>query len=216
MGEASRPGCALAIALACGVILLLAALAAAGVFLMMGRAVPHLETSFIRESLDRARSSDEVRKQVEAVLDEYRRAARAAGLDRLEWWRAGRTFERSPSTAILEALAVLAGLDGVERIPAPDLQRGRDAWRRVIRGLAEGKIAPKDYRRLLSRAAGGPEPDEEDPIHIDMFAPSPGFLRKLFDEAARLAGERAVAEGPFEPDLPALIRRDLMDSLKSG
>ena len=216
MGEASRPGCALAIALACGVVLILSAIAAGAVFLRMGQAIVHLETSFVRKSLARAPADQGTLKRVEMVLDEYRRAALAAGLGPIEWWQAGRTFELSPAVAVLESRIILADQRQVAGIEPPELERGRDAWTRVVRGLAEGKIAPKDFRLLLARAGGGPEPDEETPIHIEMFALSPDFLRKLLDEAVKLADERAVAGGPFEPDLPEITKRDLLESLKRG
>jgi hypothetical protein len=104
----------------------------------------------------------------------------------------------------------------VEGIRPPDLERGRDAWTRVVRGLAEGKLSPEEYRRILARAAGYPDAAPEDQIHFEMPALSPEFLRRLIEETDKLANERGLAGGPFDPDLPVLIRRDLLDSLIAG
>ncbi len=214
--QGAHPGCARAVAIAAGGSLALAAIGAGVIYLMMGRVLSDLEVSHVRSALVRSGAEPAVRREVEGVLEDYRRAAaaRGRGLRTDDWWEAARAFERSPAVAVLGIQIAIADLARMNGLAPEDRVKVQAALTRLWRGLAEGKITPQDLGRIVSRAQGEPDPPaQEDRAPVEASSLGAEEMQRLAEEAEDLAARRGVDGGPFAPDLPALIRRDLFGSL---
>jgi len=216
-----RSGCAKALAIAAVGFFGLLIIGGILVYLNSGSVVTWLEFLTVRSKMEAAQTDPAVREAVEKVLAEHDGSRRAAGLGPSQWWSAARSFERSPAYTVLVLLAAAGSIERVQSLKPEEVQRARAVLVRMARGIAEGTIVPEEFTLLVEKSreaqangppkeAGQPEAKARDAEDLD----AKGFQRFCASAEELLAG-RKVPEGPFEPDLPAMIGRDLKESLRA-
>ncbi len=207
-------GCLLLMSLGCGGFLVLAMAFFAFVYFGAGFLVTRMQGNFIRGSLERSGAPADVVLKVEAVLEDYDRTRQEENLSFSQWKLAASHFARSPAAMVLGIQDAKAGTAGTGQFKPEEEARVREVFDRLARGVAEGKIASEDLVQVVERSRGAPPPGNEGtrPIEVSHLKAAEE-VRRLLPEAETLIAERAVPSGPFTPDLPALLQRDLSESL---
>jgi len=214
--EIPGKGCVRALGLGCGLFLALVLAGLAVLYWKAGWVVTVLETGFIRGVLDRAEADFETRTAVNDVLKAYDEERERADLGFGGFRTSLNAFSRSPAAMVLGAWDARASLKRLKTLPAGEAQRAQAVFDRLARAAAEEKIAADDLAGLIRRARQLPEEAAGDVRPVDVAELSADDLKRFLPEAERLLAERNVPEGPYEPDIVALIRRDLWASLEAG
>ncbi len=210
-------GCLKLMSLGCGSFLVI--LVAFGFFVYFGWGfiMTRMQGNFIRGSMDRAGAPAEVRKKIEAVLEDYDKTRREENLSFGQWSIAGAQFARSPAAMVLGIQDARAGAIATGQFKPEEESRVRDVFDRLARGVAEGTILSHDIVRIVEHSLGVPPPDSAGTSPIDVtHVKAAEAVRRFLPEAEKLLAERAVPSGSYTADLPALLQRDLWESLAKG
>lgn len=208
----SGGGCGKFLLIGCGAFLLLAIVLSIVVSLTWRKGVAYMVREMMAQIMEDVELSDEEKAAVQSRVERIVTAFEQKKLNLSDLERLQPVFEKQKTGKILMAASFSFMIRNNKNIPEADRETFRIELSRLIRGLEEETITPKEFDDLVEKDLEGlfKNPDSEDEKELD-----PDKVREYLPKLDQYLSDKGIPDGEYAYDLGRIFD-EVIDRLLNG